>query len=349
MLQPAAQPLQSTQRSHDAKPDAVPLPDIDPKPMRLQPPIRVPERIGFLLLPRFAMMAFFSAIEPLRIANRISGRSLFEWDVISKDGGPVKASNGMTLDATCAIAQAPLVTSLAVCASFDPDDSVNGALLDWLRERAASGCVLGGIDTGCFALAAAGLLDDQTVTLHWESLPEFRSRFPRVDAVESIYEVTPEGFSCAGGSAAIDMSLDLIRRRHGDNLVKRVRDQLIHDPERRPASRQRDPIIPDDPGLQKIIDLMEANLETPFGIGELAARLSLSWRGLERLFARHMGMSPQRVYLDMRLDHAHRLLRETRHRVIDIALACGFASASSFTRAFRRRHGLTPSEWRRRS
>jgi AraC family carnitine catabolism transcriptional activator len=349
MLQPAAQPLQSVRRSRDANPDAEPLPAIDPKPMRLQPPTPIPERIGFLMLPRFAMVAFFSAVEPLRIANRISGRTLFEWDVISEDGGPVTASNGMTLDATCAMAQAPAVPSLAVCASFEPEAGVNDALLDWLRARAASGCVLGGMDTGCFALAAAGLLDDQTVTLHWESLPEFRSHFPRVDAVESIYEVTPEGFSCAGGSAAIDMSLDLIRRRHGDNLVKRVRDQLIHDPGRRPASRQRDPVTLGDPILQKAIDLMEANLEAPLGIGELAAKLGLSWRGLERLFTRHIGIPPQRFYLDRRLEHAQRLLHETRHSVMDIALACGFSSSSSFTRAFRRRHGLTPSEWRRRA
>ncbi|RTR06452.1 GlxA family transcriptional regulator [Halomonas nitroreducens] len=316
--------------------------------MRLDPPVPAPERIGFLLLPRFAMVAFFSAIEPLRIANRIRGKTLFAWDVISRDGEPVTASNGMTLAAGCAMAEAPAVPSLAVCASFEPEACLDEALLDWLRERATSGCVLGGMDTGCFALAAAGLLDDQTVTLHWECLPEFRARFPRVDAVESLYEVTPEGFSCAGGSAAIDMSLDLIRRRHGDELAQRVRDQLIHDQGRLPASRQRDPAAPPDPALQRAIALMEANLESPLGIRELAAELDLSWRRLDRLFARHLGTSPQRAYLARRLDHAHRLLRETRHSVMDIALACGFASASSFTRAFRRRHGVSPSEWRQR-
>ncbi|WP_017431382.1 GlxA family transcriptional regulator [Vreelandella jeotgali] len=314
--------------------------------MRLQAPETTPERIGFLLLPRFAMVAFFSAVEPLRIANRISGNCLFDWDVISQDGGPVTASNGMTLEAGYAMNAAPAVPSLAVCASFAPDAGINDALLDGLRERAAAGCVLGGVDTGCFALAAAGLLDDRTVTLHWESLPDFRARYPRVDAVESIFEVTPESFSCAGGSAAIDMSLDLIRRRHGDALVKRVRDQLIHDPGRRPASRQRAPGRPDDPDLQEALDLMEAHLEAPLTIGELAHRLGMSWRGLERLFHRSLQCSPRRAYLDRRLNHALRLLRETHHSVMDIALACGFASASSFTRAFRRRHGLTPSAWR---
>ncbi|WP_273144829.1 GlxA family transcriptional regulator [Halomonas sp.] len=315
--------------------------------MRIQPPDTRPERIGFLLLPRFAMVAFFSAIEPLRIANRISGERLFEWDLISRDGEPVIASNGMTLNVSYSLYEAPPLPSLTVCASFEPQSTIDDELIAWLRKRAATGCVLGGMDTGCYILAAAGLLDDQTVTLHWECLPDFRSRFPRVDAVESIYEVTTEGFSCAGGSAAIDMSLDLIRRRHGKDLATRVRDQLVHDQGRRPASRQRDPVTPREPLLQRAIALMEANLETPLGIGELADELDISWRRLDRLFARHLDTSPQQAYLARRLDHAHRLLRVTPHSIMQIALACGFASPSNFSRAFRRRHGLTPSELRR--
>ncbi|MDW7745612.1 GlxA family transcriptional regulator [Halomonas sp.] len=317
--------------------------------MRLQPPDTVPERIGFLLLPRFAMVAFFSAIEPLRIANRIGGRTLFEWELISRDGEPVVASNGMPLATTCALAKASITPSLAVCASFEPEHGIDDELTAWLRERAAAGCVLGGMDTGCYALAAAGLLDNQTVTLHWESLPDFRARFPRVDAVESLYEVTAEGFSCAGGSAAIDMSLDLIQRRHGEVLADRVREQLIHDQGRQPASRQRGRPGQDvDPILNRAIALMEAHLEAPLSIQSVAEELGLGWRGLERLFERSLACTPQRYYVELRLTHAHRLLLETRHPVIQIALACGFASASSFTRAFHRHHGVTPSQLRRR-
>lgn len=316
--------------------------------MRLKSPASSPERLGFLLLPRFAMVAFFSAIEPLRIANRISGRTLFQWHVISRDGGPVEASNGMTLAADASLENAPSAPSLAVCASFAPEAAIDAALLAWLRERAARGVTLGGMDTGCFVLAAAGLLADQTVTLHWESLPEFRARFPEVEAVESVFEVSPGGFSCAGGSAAIDMSLDLIRRRHGDALADRVREQLVHHQGRRPASRQRG--VPGqglDPLVHRAIVLMEDHLEAPLSIRALADELGLGWRRLERLFERHLACSPQRFYVERRLAHAHRLLRETRHPITQIALASGFASASSFTRAFRRHHGVTPSQLRR--
>ncbi|OBX36211.1 HTH-type transcriptional regulator CdhR [Halomonas elongata] len=319
--------------------------------MRLQPQVPAPESIGFLLLPRFAMVAFFSAIEPLRIANRISGRTLFHWDVISRDGGPVTASNGMPLAATWSLQDAPETPSLAVCASFAPEQALDVELLEWLRSRARAGCVLGGMDTGCFALAAAGLLDDQTVTLHWESLPEFRARFPGIEAVESLYEVSAEGFSCAGGSSAIDMSLDLIARRHGNELAALVREQLVHDQGRLPASRQRHIARPTgdaDPMLDRAIALMETHLEAPLGIQALADELGLSWRRLERLFERHLGQTPRHFYLERRLAHAHQLLIDTRHSVMDIALASGFASASSFTRAFRRRYGLTPSQLRQR-
>jgi len=317
--------------------------------MRLQPSETLPERIGFLLLPRFAMVAFFSAIEPLRIANRIDGRPLFRWDVISRDGEPVVASNGMTLIASGSLQTAPQVPSLAVCASFEPESAIDGELIDWLRARAYEGCVLGGMDTGCYALAAAGLLDDKTVTLHWECLADFSTRFPRVDVVESIYEVTDEGFSCAGGSAAIDMSLDLIRRRHGDALAKQVRDQLIHEQGRRPASRQRNPAIPQEPMLQRAITLMDDHLESPLSIRALANELGITWRRLDRLFARHLAISPQKTYLARRLDHAYWLLSETPHSIMDISLACGFASASSFSRAFRHHYGSTPSQLRQQA
>lgn len=317
--------------------------------MRLKPPDTTPEHIGFLLLPRFAMVAFFSAIEPLRIANRIEGRSLFEWDLISCDGEPVVASNGMSLNVGSSLHTAPNVPSLAVCASFNPDNGIDDKLIGWLKNRAHQGCVLGGLDTGCYALAAAGLLNDTTVTLHWECLSDFRTRYPRVDAVESIYEVTDEGFSCAGGSAPIDMSLDLIWRRQGDVLARKVRAQLIHEQGRLPASRQRDQNIPPEPTIQRAITLMDTNLTSPLPIGTLASELGITWRTLDRLFVRHLAMSPQQTYLQRRLDHAYRLLCETPHSIMDISLACGFASASGFSRAFRHHYGATPRQLRQQA
>lgn len=314
--------------------------------MRLDSPGEAPEHLGLLLVPRFAMVALFSAIEPLRIANRLAGRTLFQWTLISEDGEPVVASNGMSLGVDTGVSDAPPCSSLAICASFAPEQAFRPVLLDWLTERARQGCALGGMDTGCFILAQAGLLNGQTVTLHWESLPDFRSRYPLVDAVESLFEVTPQGFSCAGGSSAIDMALSLVRRRHGNDLAQQVRDQLMHGRERLPASRQRPQHRPADPGLRRALALMENHLETPLSLRELAHQAGLSWRHLERLCDRHLNCSPRDHYQRLRLEQGHRLLLATNQPVLDIALTCGFASSSTFTRAFRRRYNLTPSRLR---
>lgn len=318
--------------------------------MRLNPPAQSPETLGILLRPQFAMVALFAAIEPLRIANRMAGETLFRWWLISEDGQPVTASNGMPLAVDRAMAEAPVCHNLAICTSFAPEEHLSPELIQWLTEQSAQGSVLGGVDTGSFVLARAGLLAGQTVTLHWESLPEFRRRYPDIEAVESLYEVNPEGFSCAGGSSAIDMALAGIRRRQGDDLANRVGAQLMHRKERLPASRQRDNrhtgAVDHPEVLQTVLNLMADHRETPLPVHELARRSHMSDRALERLFARHFQCPPQVYYQQLRLSHGHHLLLETRRPVLDIALACGFASSSTFTRAFRRLFGLTPRQLR---
>lgn len=305
-----------------------------------------PERIGFLLMPRFSMMAFFSAVEPLRIANRIAGRELFAWRVISQDGAPITASNAMTLLADDAIASAPALTSVAVCASFEPEATLTRPLIRWLNRLANSDCVLGGIDTGSVVLASAGLLRDQRVTLHWESLPAFRERFPEIETREALFELGPRGFSCAGGAAAMDMSLDLIARRHGEALATAVSEQLIHAHMRTHHDQQR-MTLTQRLGTHKhvlieAVALMETHIETPLTIHEVARRVGISLRQLQRLFERELGIRPRDHYLKLRLARARQLLLETDHDILGIGLACGFTSASSFSRAYRQRYAESP-------
>ncbi|EHJ94523.1 GlxA family transcriptional regulator [Vreelandella boliviensis] len=318
--------------------------------MRLQYQGQSPERIGFLLLPRFAMVAFFSAVEPLRIANRIAGHELFQWRVMSESGEPVTASNNMTLMADEGLTPYPDISSLAVCASFEPEKSISRQLTQWLHRQAQRGCVLGSMDTGAIVLASAGLLDDQTITLHWESLPVFRESYPHLKAVESLFEISKSGFSCAGGTAAMDMSLDLIARRHGDTLAQQVSEQLIHANIRHPEDRQRFELSgrlgSRKPALLRSVALMEANLEHPIVIADISEQVNISLRQLQRLFEQELGSSPRRYYLALRLERSRQLLRETQRDIIEIALACGFNSASSFARSFRHYYGYTPSDVR---
>lgn len=308
---------------------------------------------GILLIPGFAMVALFSMIEPLRIANRLSGKRLYQWTLASQEGAAVKASNGMTLPVDTSLKDLHGMDSLVVCSSFAPEARLEDATLEWLNVLSRTDCQIGGIDTGCFILARAGLLSGKTVTLHWESLPEFSGRFDDVDAVESLYEINEDGFYCAGGSAPLDMSLELIRRQHGQAMYRAVREQLILDQGRLPASRQRgfsqQSADLADPLLRRAITRMENGLETPLRIGELAKELGLSWRQLERRFHQGLGCTPQAYHGERRLLHARSLIQDTRHAITDIALACGFTSHSSFTRAFRKRFGITPSQARRQS
>jgi len=318
--------------------------------MRLHYTGPLPETLGFLLMPRFAMVAFFSAVEPLRIANRVAGRELFAWKIITQDGAPITASNGMTLLADASPDTAPRLPSLAICSSFEPEATLTRHTLRWLHRLAEDGCALGGIDTGSLILARAGLLARRRVTLHWESLPAFRERFPDIDAVESLFEVAEHGFSCAGGAAAMDMSLDLIARRHGRALATAVTEQLIHDQGRTPQHQQRQALVQrlgtHKPALVDAVALMERHIESPLPLERIASRVALSLRQLQRLFEQELGIRPRDYYRHLRLARARQLLQETDHDILGIGLACGFTSASSFSRAYRERYGESPRQTR---
>ncbi|NAW34365.1 helix-turn-helix domain-containing protein [Halomonas alimentaria] len=321
--------------------------------MRLDYTGPLPEQVGFLLLPQFSMMAFFAAVEPLRIANRISCRPLFDWTLISVDGEPVTASNGMTLLADRAIDAVHHLPSVAVCSGFAPEALLTRPLMAWLHRLDQAGCTLGGLDTGCFLLAAAGLLEGERVTLHWESLPAFHERFPAIPTSDELFELGPRRFSCAGGAAAMDMALEVIARRHGTRLAVDVSEQLIHERLRSRSDQQRMTLArrlgTHNRRLVQAVALMERHLEAPLPLAEIAARCGVSPRQLQRLFEQHLSTTPRRWYLGLRLERAYHLLTETDMEVLAIGLACGFASGTSFSRAFRERYGYPPGEARRRA
>ncbi|WP_447529163.1 GlxA family transcriptional regulator [Vreelandella sp. TE19] len=318
--------------------------------MRLHYVGPLPERIGFLLLPRFSMMAFFSAVEPLRIANRISGKALFEWVLLSENGEPVTASNQMTLMVDQPIGTLD-ISSLALCSGFEPEAHLNRALTGWLHRLDQAGCALGGLDTGGFLLAKAELLKGERVTLHWESLPVFRERFPGIETSDELFELGERRFSCAGGAAAMDMALEVIARRHGAGLAVAVSEQLIHERLRSHHDQQRMSLArrlgSHNRRLVEAVALMERHLEEPLTLGEIARQSGVSARQLQRLFEDQLGASPRQWYQNLRLARAERLLIETDMGVLAIAVACGFGSSSSFARAFRARFGHSPIQARR--
>ncbi|HWA46285.1 MAG TPA: GlxA family transcriptional regulator [Hypericibacter adhaerens] len=322
-----------------------------PTPARID----LPETLGFLLLPKFSMMAFVSAVEPLRVANRLAGAMLYQWEIVSLEGASILASNGMALVADRQLSQlsrgGARYRTVVVGAGFEPERGYDRRVRDWLRRLDRNGVELGAMDTGSFVLARAGLLDGYRATTHWESLDSFRERFPKVEAEGGLFAIDRNRLTCAGGTAALDMMLHLISRRHGHRLATAVSEQFIHARIRDPQDRQRmEPAARQGvshAGLGRAIALMEKNLEEPLDAARMARGAGLSQRQLERLFREHLKTTPQRYYLDLRLQRARALLQYSEMPVVEVAVACGFGSAAHFSRSYRTWSGRAPSAERR--
>ena len=311
-----------------------------------------PQPIGFLLIPKFSSMAFFSAVEPLRVANRLAGRPLFSWRALSVDGEPVEASNGMRIMVDGALDEAASLPTLILVSGFDPALSETRPLLSYLRRLSRAGVVLGALDTGAHLLAKAGLLATGPVTLHWEAKPAFIEEFPDIVVSEELFEIGHRIFTCAGGTAAMDMMLYMIGRKHGAALAVAVSEQFIHDRIRNADDHQRmtlpSRLHSTNRKLLGVVRAMEENLEQPLESDALAALAKITVRQLERLFKKDLGVSPGTHYRTLRLERARALLLQTDMAVIDIAFASGFSSASVFSRAYGAHFGLSPREDRQR-
>ena len=191
-----------------------------------------PEIIGFFLVPDFPMLGFSAAIEPLRIANWITGRSLYAWRVMSKDGEPVKASNGYLLTPDGSIGEARQCSHLLICAGVNCCYYRDRQVFAWLRSLARKGVRLGGLSTATYILARAGVMAGHRCTIHFEDIETLREEFPDLDVRESLYEVDESRMTCSGGTAAMDMMLDVIATRHGTNLAGEIGDRFLKLPQR---------------------------------------------------------------------------------------------------------------------
>lgn len=310
------------------------------------PPVQI-RHIGFLLLPKFSMFAFTSAVEPLRVANRLAERPLYRWTMIAA-AATVSASNGMMLLVDRQLPDAEIPDLLFVCAGFDPAEANSPAVTAFLRRAEHHGATLGAIDTGSFLLGWAGLLDGYGATVHWECLESFREQFPKVSVQPCLFEIDRRRMTCAGGTAALDMMLHMIRLNAGYRLATAVSEQFIHAGIRDSHAGQR-LSIPSrygiaHPKLARVIRLMEENLEEPLDLAALAARVGLSLRQLERIFQSGFDQSPQRYYVALRLQRARSMVRYSTQPLTEVAVSCGFQSYEHFSRSYRRSVGLSPQQ-----
>ncbi|MFC7704878.1 GlxA family transcriptional regulator [Plastorhodobacter daqingensis] len=303
-------------------------------------------RFIFLLLERFTMMSFAGAIEPLRIANRVSGHSLYRWTLAGEGGAFAHCSNGAALKLDMGLDEIERDDTVLVCGGIDVQAATGRAVLNWLRRAARRGVTIGGLCTGSYALARAGLLEGRRATIHWENRDSFMEEFENVRLTKSVYVIDGNRLSAAGGASSIDLMLKLIAEDHGEDLANGVADQLIYSAIRTDQDGQRLSIPTRigvrHPRLSQVIQIMERRIEEPISPSVLAQDVGLSTRQLERLFRRYLNRSPKRYYMELRLQKARNLLMQTDMSVINVALACGFASPSHFSKCYRAQFQTTP-------
>lgn len=313
--------------------------------------------IVFFLVPEFTMVAFATALEPLRIANRMLGYEAYCWRLASLDGQPVRGSNGVVCAVDTSLdeerrkmAGSDRPSMVIVCSGVDVEKFSSKSALAWLREEYNRGVAVGGLCTGAHVLASAGLLANRRCAIHWENLPGFAEAFPKANVFADLFEVDQNVYTCAGGTAALDMMLKLIGDDFDDSVVNRICEQVLTDRVRSPTDRQRLPLRArlgvQNSKVLTIIELMEANLSEPLSLVDIAAHVGLSRRQIERLFRVEMGRSPARYYLEIRLDRARHLLIQSSMPVVEVAVACGFVSASHFSKCYRELYARSPQQER---
>jgi transcriptional regulator GlxA family with amidase domain len=323
--------------------------------MTAKPPVK--RSLVFFLVKDFTMVAFATALEPLRIANRMLGYEAYQWRLASVDGKPVAASNGVLCAVNTSLDEERRKMSgqdrpsmVVVCSGINVENSGSKTIYAWLREEYHRGVAIGGLCTGAYILAAAGLLSNKRCAIHWENLPGFSEAFPKANVFADLFEVDQNIYTCAGGTAALDLMLKLIGDDFDDNVVNRVCEQVLTDRVRSPTDRQRLPLRArlgvQNSKVLTIIELMEANLSEPLSLIEIADHVGLSRRQIERLFRQEMGRSPARYYLEIRLDRARHLLIQSSLPVVEVAVACGFVSASHFSKFYRELYARSPQQER---
>ncbi len=308
--------------------------------------------IDFLLLPGFSMIAFSSAIEPLRLANKILQRPVFRYRCSSIDGLDTAASNGLSLRVDSDVETVGKTDLMVVCGGDGVENvRIPPSVSQAIRRLAHGGVSIAGICTGPYVLAELGLLSERTCTIHWEYAEILQERFPTLHRRDTLFERDGGMLTCAGGAAAMDLMINFIAEDCGIDISGAIADLALHQDVRLGFENQRkSPGLfrhIDDSRVQDCVRIMEEHLEEPLSAADIAKRAGITVRQLQRRFRRTFDETPMDFYLKLRLEAARRLITRTSMPIVDIAVTCGFTSASHFTRRYRHHMGVNPIDDRR--
>ena len=296
-------------------------------------------------------MAYAATVEPLRSANLMRGQELYRWTHLSPEGGAVDSGGHLPIATTAVTALETLPDLVVLCGGLGSETYRHRLLPPFLRRIRSAGKLVGAVSTASFILARAGLLRGHRCTVHWDYRSAFVEAFPQLEVCSELFVIDHGICTCAGGVAAMDMMLHLVREKHGSALSALIADQFIHGTLRQPRERQRmalqHRLDTSSPQIAHAVALMEAHIEAPLSVVAIATRVRLSGRQLERLFRSAFDVTPARYYLNLRLDEARKLLRLSTLSVTDIAVATGFISTSHFAKSYRLYTGHAPRHERR--
>ena len=315
----------------------------------LQPSDR-PLSVTYLILPESSLMSVASALDPLRAANRMARRTLFTWQIASFDGGPLRTTCGVEVPADLRLSAAAGGDLLVVVGGFNHDRHVGKPERLMLRRCARRYGALAAVETGSWVLARAGLLDNRSATIHWETQEDFQAAFPFVEVKPDRFVVDGEILTAGGASPTFDLMLHIIRARYGYPLALEVASAFIYEGTKTAAEAQHlvalGRLSGDEPRVAEAIRLMESHLDEPLPVAAIARRLGMSVRTLDSLFQRALGSTPGRFYLRLRLQAARRLVLDTRLPMQEIALRAGFGSLAAFSRSFKASFRVSPRHYR---
>ncbi|MGB7204325.1 MAG: GlxA family transcriptional regulator [Anderseniella sp.] len=299
------------------------------------PPAKV---FAFLLIDGFALMSFASSVEPLRAANNIAGREIYKIICVSVDGKAATSSVGSQMPCQAKVGDAIEADTLLVCNGGRPWSFTDKKTFAWIRLLSRKGVRIGGVSGGPYVLARAGIMEGRHMTIHWEHAPALSEEFPDLLLTRSRYIIDRDRLTCAGGIAALDMMHAIIAEEHGKAFATEVSDWFLHRDVALATSPQRASLT-QRYGIHRqdiiyALELMESNIATPLERKTIAKRVGLSTRQLDRLFGSLLGASFADHYRLLRLERARNLLMQSALPITEVALACGFANASHFSRAY---------------
>ena len=303
---------------------------------------------AFALVPGFTLLAFASAVEPLRIANQLSQHPLYHWRVLSASGRAVTSSAGIPVDVDGRFDTQDKATRVFVCAGNPQMAAADPVIVNLVQRHHRFGGVVGGICTGAIALAKAGLLEKRRFTLHWENQPGFMETFPDLVPTLNRFETDDRLLTCGGGAASTDMMISLITDDHGGPFAAMVSEMCLRTVMSGVNAEQRSSLAAlmssRNPVIVATVTLMNRHIDEPLSMDELAEAAGYSRRHLERLFRDAVGKTPGDFYRGLRLDRARNLLSTTDLTLLEVSMACGFSTVSHFSKSFRAHFGMAPSK-----